>query len=406
MKPQKSVDKIMAEIYAEAPEHWPCGLSPQLFDGGTWPIKDEAGDVVGFTGWQVRNRSGKKVGYYSVGVLAPHRRKGLAKKALEALLAKKRDTVDTVQALIVDGNAPSTQLAKSLNISIESVKPPQHFKPVIKSAFDWRQMGKLLAAGSPGRQWGKALAAGVATDAVVDSARHGGLDLGEWWQSKKDNGLLGLAMPAINTVLFRNAFGHGQKIKDLSAQRSDWQARLAQAGGKLRGYKAETDKLTKLIDEAARSRAATYGGILGKDLAVTGITQVPKFVGTMTDTARAMGAQAKAMASNNKAALGGLGILGLLGLSLAASQHRQAAAQEATADKDQSGKIRITLPTKKPGDQETQLEMPLRNINMSNAIQSGLRRDTLRRLRAETASRTYRRPGAVGTAATPTIEYA
>jgi hypothetical protein len=57
------------------------------------------------------------------------------------------------------------------------------------------------------------------------------------------------------------------------------------------------------------------------------------------------------------------------------------------------GKIRVTLPTRHAGDNETQVELPLENIPMSGAIIDQIRRDTKRRLRAEGSSRTIH-PGA------------
>lgn len=55
------------------------------------------------------------------------------------------------------------------------------------------------------------------------------------------------------------------------------------------------------------------------------------------------------------------------------------------------GKIRVTLPTRNPGDNETQVELPLENMPMSNAILNDIRRDTRRRLRLEGGVRTVRK---------------
>jgi len=58
------------------------------------------------------------------------------------------------------------------------------------------------------------------------------------------------------------------------------------------------------------------------------------------------------------------------------------------------GKIRVTLPTRKPGDHETTVEVPMENIGLPNTLFTNIRRDTKRRLRTETEARTMRRgPG-------------
>jgi len=58
------------------------------------------------------------------------------------------------------------------------------------------------------------------------------------------------------------------------------------------------------------------------------------------------------------------------------------------------GKIRVTLPTRKPGDHETTVEVPMENIGLPNTLFTNIRRDTKRRLRTETEARTmHRGPG-------------
>lgn len=54
------------------------------------------------------------------------------------------------------------------------------------------------------------------------------------------------------------------------------------------------------------------------------------------------------------------------------------------------GTLKVTLPTKSPNDHETQVEMPLEQIGLSNAILGKIRRDTKRRLRTESDARTIR----------------
>lgn len=55
--------------------------------------------------------------------------------------------------------------------------------------------------------------------------------------------------------------------------------------------------------------------------------------------------------------------------------------------RDQSGRIRVTLPTKKPGDAETTLDLPVEQMALSETMWAGLRRDLNRKLRAENNER-------------------
>ena len=67
-----------------------------------------------------------------------------------------------------------------------------------------------------------------------------------------------------------------------------------------------------------------------------------------------------------------------------------------TENPNMGGKVRVTLPTRHAGDNETQVEFPMENMPMSGAIIDQIRRDTKRRLRTEGASRTIH-PGAAPT---------
>jgi hypothetical protein len=52
------------------------------------------------------------------------------------------------------------------------------------------------------------------------------------------------------------------------------------------------------------------------------------------------------------------------------------------------GKMLVTLPTQNPGDHETTIELPLENVPLSDTLINRIRRDTKRRLRAESSART------------------
>lgn len=61
---------------------------------------------------------------------------------------------------------------------------------------------------------------------------------------------------------------------------------------------------------------------------------------------------------------------------------------DSSAPPASAGTLRVTLPTKGKTDNETQVEMPLERIGLSNALLQKIRRDTKRKLRGESNSRT------------------
>ena len=76
-------------------------------------------------------------------------------------------------------------------------------------------------------------------------------------------------------------------------------------------------------------------------------------------------------------AAGGLGATGYQALR----DHKQ--------DMARKGTIRVTLPTKRPGDVESTVDMPLDVL--SNEAYKGIMRDTRRRVRAENTERVQRK---------------
>ena len=114
---------IMERIREENPQHWPHGLAAEAYDGGLYLVREKRSNApAGFAGWQERNErvQGKTVrtGYYSIGILPEYRRQGYAKQALTKLIAEKSAGVDRVMAYIVSSNAPSLELAKSLDVPV------------------------------------------------------------------------------------------------------------------------------------------------------------------------------------------------------------------------------------------------------------------------------------------------
>ena len=86
----------------------------------------------------------------------------------------------------------------------------------------------------------------------------------------------------------------------------------------------------------------------------------------------------------------GLGALGLgaLGINEARRARKQ---MEKPKDVRDPGRVRITLPTKDPTDNETQIELPLDHYKLTQTAVTQLRRDLRRRLREEGEERTRTR---------------
>lgn len=85
------------------------------------------------------------------------------------------------------------------------------------------------------------------------------------------------------------------------------------------------------------------------------------------------------------------GAAGLGGLGLLAMQSMKGERPVELHQQPNGGRIKVTLPTKKPGDMETSLDLPIDQISLSGAQMAKLRRDARRRLRAESEERTIRR---------------
>ena len=129
----KEAKALMEKVRAEAPSHWPYGLSAEHFDGGLYLIREKAASTpVGFCGFQRRlELQGDRpsvTGYYSIGILPEFRNNGYAKEAVSKLLALKSDSVDQMKAMIVAGNVPSLRLADSLGVE-KIVKSASYLNP-------------------------------------------------------------------------------------------------------------------------------------------------------------------------------------------------------------------------------------------------------------------------------------
>ena len=156
------------------------------------------------------------------------------------------------------------------------------------------------------------------------------------------------------------------------------------------------------------------GGMVTKDLGLKALSVLDER-DDILDKLKGNGADVhvdtgSGLSSTDKMLIGGLGgaaLLGggYLGLRALKQQHDEAAAmREVLANKDlnlamedgitmnmpeDKGRVRITLPTKNPGDAETVIELPMgEGMNLSKTLLRNLGRDTKRRLREETKERT------------------
>ena len=337
---------IMRQVLAEDHSYWPYGLDAKQFDGGLYMISKSAShEPVGFVGWQVRQEKGRDIGYYAIGVLPEFRQQGFAKEAVASLLREKSAAVDEVRALVCSHNQPSKRLARSLGVTL------------IEKVASIEKVANPLAIFAA-----KALAGGLGNAAFWDQAsdpRRDPASTARPWNWDKDRALQG----GLN-------FG------------------LGALGGSMMGKNP--------------AGTAAGAGIMAmtpvKDLAMKGLGSLHKIddaavASTRALTTRDPGGDAKAIlgAIPKPLLLGALGLgVGSLGVA-AYSAKKKMDMLDAQATASRAGRVKVTLPTKKPGDSETMLDLPMEDIQLSNALRQRLGRDTRRRLYTETRERTTRR---------------
>lgn len=327
----REVDKLLDTIREENPSYWPNGLSVGHFDGGLYLVKAGSGPPVGFVGWQEREELGKRVGYYSVGVLRDHRRQGIAKEALRQMLAEKSAGVDEVRALVMAHNAPSKALARALPVTL------------IEKAAAAKGIGAALG--------------GIATPVLFDQAMHPDQPVSQsfqpwkWEKGRMLNGLLNAVLGATG--------GH------------------TLGGGDMRGFIPIALAPTK--DLAMKGLGTLH--------------KVDQLADPVSEALRKNTAAVERPAIPREVLLGALGLgAGALGVAAYGAKRKSDAAQ-AQAKAQREGRVKVTLPTRNPNDAETILDLPLTDISMSRAMQGRLRRDTKRRLNTETIERTrHRKP--------------
>jgi hypothetical protein len=347
---RSACEHIMRTIYQENPGYWPYGLTLGHLDGGCWLVKDAQAQPIGFVGWQERNDGIKKIGYYAIGILPEFRHQRYGRAAVQELLKKKASGVDEVRALIVDTNAPSRALAASLQVPQELIKSAA---PAAKQGLG-ALAKSLLPMGLYGAAYGRA--AGSAHRAHQNDTSF----LSEMGRMNPE-----LAFQDILNF----AIGAGAKHS-------------AAAG------------LKKNLQHLATPLAwtATTTAIPAKDAIQNTAWGIPGFfkdVGTLANKPAPTGGDGEGMPTWAKWMVGaGVPVTALAALYMAGQKQQGAAPGAAPSS---AGKIRVTLPTRNKDDAETALEVPFEEVGMSNTLQRGIRRDLLRRLRAETAGRTRRK---------------
>lgn len=328
-------EAIMDRIYKENPEYWPHGLSISGHDGGVYMIREASTQQpVGFTGWQERKENGKKIGYYSIGILPEYRNKGFAKQAVQNLLKEKAANVDQVRALIVPSNKPSINLANTLGINI--IKAANMAKP-------WQMV-----------------ASGLGTAAALDALAYG-----------KD-------APSLKDYATKNwNVSRGTNLA-INAGLGAFIPRIA---------------MNPANPHAAEAAMLFGAGIPAKDLILTATGAIPRITHSVESTSKALEEQGNnGWSTRDKAIAGTLAGAGLAGGGILAYKLlKELKKSRELREKAQGGRVQVTLPTKSPDDRETMLDMPIDEIDLSRAQLSKLQRDARRRLRAETKERTIPR---------------
>jgi len=338
----ETCEKIMREIYQENPRHWPYGLTTDQLRGNLYMVRQAStNEPVGFVGWQEAREGLRKVGYYSIGILPQYRQQGFAKSAVQQIIAQKSAGVDEVRALIHYTNRPSLELADALNVPVEKV-----------AGWQDKTLKGLKYVGAPS-----------AITAAQDTMIHGEDSFLNNPEVLRDpRRLAELLITAAGNFTAPHLLGLGGKA-------------VGRPGGK--GYKP------------APGVTATGVG------AYTAATTLPWYKATSGESAHGAGQSGAAL----KDMAGTLGlllpVLGLGGLGLAGYKafKKEEPQQISINQPPQPGKIRVTLPTKNPGDSETQVELPFDAdaMALSHNIQGTLSRDVRRRLLDEAKHRRVRK---------------
>ncbi len=338
MEARRECEDIMKKIYDEEPSYWPYGLSIAAHDGGVFMIREASTKKpIGFTGWQERMDGDAKVGFYSIGILPEYRNNGYAKQAIAKLISIKAANVDRVKALVMKHNTPSLALAESLHIPVVkagSTKKASNIKTLLKMVGGG---GLPAAVGMDALTYGRDKSFEEYTNTPITTNRV----------------IQALANTAFGSLMLKPGLGIPERI-------------------------------------------AVAAGIPAKDVAIAAIPAVPSLTESIKDIAgkdsMSMADLIKGISPTQKALGAGIGTAGLLGGGYLAYKGIKALKDLASAQQQANrGKIRVALPTKDPGDQETTIELPIEDLEVSRAQFEKLQRDLRRRIRRETKERTVQR---------------
>jgi len=338
LEARRECEGIMKKIYEEDPSYWPYGLDMAAHDGGVYMIREASTKKpIGFTGWQERMDGTTKVGFYSIGILPEYRNNGYAKQAVAKLISIKAANVDRVQALIMKHNKPSLALAEALHI------------PVVKAGSEKKAMslGQRILAGS-----GLGLGAAGFMDALTFGREK------SWDEYKKEP----LTIARLANALLNTGLGAAAVVPGIPNQ----------------------------------ARAAMLTSIPFKDFALSSIPAVQTISEGVKDIAdnksQSLADLISALSPTQKALGLGVGAAGLLGGGYLAHKGIKSLRDLASAQQQANkGKIRVALPTKDPEDQETIVELPIDDLDVSKSQFEKLQRDLRRRIRKETKERTVQR---------------
>jgi GNAT superfamily N-acetyltransferase len=141
---------------------------------------------------------------------------------------------------------------------------------------------------------------------------------------------------------------------------------------------------TKLLGAGNLGGGAMIASAPAKDLMIAGqpaVTSASRALDAAADHLNKPQIDPKALAM----ILGG-GLLGGAGL-YGANMLRKAILNNGNARA--GGRVKVTLPTRRQGDAETSVDLPVADVNLSNNLMGAISRDTRRRLREETKGRSW-----------------
>jgi len=345
---RRDCESIMERIRTENPSYWPHGLSVAHHDELFLIRSASDRRAIGFTGWQTLPEKGRRIGYYSIGILPEFRNQGFAKEAVARVMSKMAECVDEVRAFIVPGNEPSMAVARQLHI------PVVHKVASVKSAT-------IPAVASRLTRFLKHPATKAVTDYVIPAAGTYAID--KYW--------------------YQPHYGEEPVVRGLAGATN--MAALSALSGAIRKGKG-------------KNALGLMGGLLAKELGISGFAAAPKIPGAIDAFTQAQ-QRANIPTAPSTATpetpmwqkalpyvgAGAIGLGGVLALSRLAKGVRDMGAQQSR------GKVMLRLPTKEPGDQETTVELPIQELGLTEKMIGNIGRDTRRKIRQESKDRTWHR---------------